>query len=153
MNDDEIHVKVHVTFPDGDPRPARGEFLWAAMIPGRPYHYKVDNIPFMAYNISYGDIVHALPSYEFEREVTGVIEPSGCTVIRLAFDPEDEATVMKLADDILRLGARREKATPWLMSIAIDPGVDMGHVAAMLDSAQDNGVLQWEMGTLDEVQW
>lgn len=150
---DEIYVKVHVTFPEGDPRPASGEFLWAKMIPGRPYHYEIDNIPFMAYNIHHGDIVHAMPQGEIEREVNAVIETGGCMTLRIFHEPEQSSEVEPLLQMLREMGVGAERATAFLVSLSVPIDVCVDSVGQLLSDAEKDGLVEWEVAQDEEVQW
>ena len=153
--DDDIQVKVHVTFDGGD-RPAAGEFMWAKMIKGRPYHYEISNIPFFAYNIHLGDIVHAVPAGDFQREVQGVVERGENTTVRVAWVPDAEGaapTVEQLIQELSDMGVAIERAFDGYVAMSLPSCVDEELVVTMLDTAAQHEDIHWEPGLDEEVTW
>ena len=61
-----------------------GEGIWAKSL-GEDL-YQIDNIPFHAYGLNYGDIVKAVePSPDLKPQVIEVVQPSGHRTLRIFF--------------------------------------------------------------------
>ena len=105
--------------------------------------YRIDNVPFFAYNVSLGDVVEAtgkrLP------RVQRVVEKSGHRTLRAAFSEEEGVegpTARPLIEAIERLGCGYEGFAPMLLAIDVPPAVDVDQVIAAVEEA---GV-DWEFG-------
>lgn len=103
--------------------------------------YRIDNVPFFAYNVSLGDVVEArgkrLP------RVRRVVEKSGHRTVRVVL-PEEEGlegpTARPLIQAIERLGCQFEGFAPMLLAIDVPPEVKIDQVVSTLEQA---GV-EWE---------
>src|SRR5262249_4817112 len=80
--EDEL-TKVHVELPNHGA--TGGESLWAK--PLGDDLYQLDNVPFHAYGLNYGDVVRATEdSPELKPEIREVVRPSGHQTIRVFFE-------------------------------------------------------------------
>jgi hypothetical protein len=117
------------------------ETLWAFDLGDD--RYRLDNLPYFAYGVSWNDIVYAPFDPEEERPTFKIVlEKSGNRTIRIIFevpfneDPESRALLDKLVD----LGCDYENANSKLVVINILGLVDLNEVAALLN---ETGVT-WE---------
>ncbi len=108
-----------------------------------PDLYKLDNSPFFAYGVSWGDTVFA-PVDPEERmpAFQSVVSRSGNRTVRVVFDPPvspgnpSDQTLQGL----VALGCSYEGATPRYVSVNIPPGVELQDVRSYLAARGP----QWE---------
>jgi hypothetical protein len=98
-----------------------GESLWARAIPDEPDHYILNNIPFFAHGLNYGDVIRCVDLPDRPREVVEVVRRSGNSTFRLAFSSNAEPEVVEdSVKQIRECGAQIECATPGIYAISID---------------------------------
>lgn len=140
----KTHVKimVHTKAEDGYP-PEEWEGLWAIPIGGG--HFKVDNVPFYAKNLSCHDIVEASregDAYILKRVVT----PSENSPIRVVtYDLAEEEYVRH---ELTTLGCSIEgTGTPGLIAVNV-PKMSLEDVLDFLENAFAEEKLDFEEGAL-----
>lgn len=123
-------VLFSITEDDGT---ASVETLWAHDL-GKN-RYKLDNSPFYAYGVSWGDTVLA-PRAGAEGQPTfkSVIEKSGYRTVRVMFDPpvrrgNPSDVILK---GLTKLGCEHERANGQYYVIKIAPSVDLAKVVEHL---------------------
>lgn len=125
----------------GEDGAAKVETLWAFDLGAD--RYKLDNSPFYAYGVSWGDTVFA-PRGEHEGRPTfhSVLSKSGNRTVRVIFDPPVERG--NESDDVLqgliRLGCDYEGANPRYIVVNVPPSVDLSGVVQYLVEREAN----WE---------
>jgi hypothetical protein len=134
------HSKVIFRVPEDD-----GSFsvetLWATALGND--EFKLDNSPFHAYSVSWGDVVYApVELAEGMPTFVRVIRKSGHRTVRVIFDPpvlagNDSDRVLK---GLISLGCTYEGANRGYMSIDVPPSVQLESVRRYLID-QD---VQWE---------
>lgn len=141
---DLTHVKILVHTPavDGYP-PEEWEGLWA--IPVGNEHFKIDNIPFYAKNLSCGDVVHASSEgdeYVFKR----VVDPSEDSTVRVVlYDLTEEAGLRKSLE---ALGCAIEgTGTAGLIAVNV-PKRSLDEVIDALEEGFAEDKLDFEEGAL-----
>lgn len=105
------------------------ETLWATSL-GNDL-YKLDNSPFYAYDVSWEDVVLAIPSSTGDiPDFQHVVKRSGNKTIRIIFDESLEPgnTSQRVADALVEMGCSYEGISPTYQSFNI-PG--HGGVAAL----------------------
>lgn len=128
------HVKLGIRDDEGDI-----ETPWAVDLGGN--RYRLDNTPFFAYRLSWGDVVEALPEADGFLMFTRVLEKSGHRTVRvLLAESVENAAGKQLVTEIARLGCTYEGATSKLICIDIPPSVSLEVVAARLTELD----LEWE---------
>ena len=138
--DSEPTAKVlfRVPYDDGT---ADVETLWAFDLGSD--QYKLDNLPYFAYGVSWNDIVYA-PYDEDEGFPTfqKVAEKSGNRTIRISFDaPVEEGNESALLlDDLVSLGCEYEGLNKRYIVVNIPPPVDLFSVAQNLVDSN----VEWE---------
>lgn len=140
MND-EPNAKVLFRVEYEDSEEADVETLWAYNL-GED-NYKLDNLPYFAYGVSWHDIVYAPYDPDEERATfKHVISKSGNSTIRIIFESpvEDGSASQALLDSLAELGCDFEKATKLLVVVNIPPAVELADVGDALNEA---GV-EWE---------
>jgi hypothetical protein len=132
MTNDVARAKVRAFDPDGD-----SETLWA--FAKGDDRFQLDNIPFLAFGLSWGDLVLA-PAVDGVPTFAEVLKPSGHSTYRLAFRDDlwiDEcpASVAPLRD----LGCTFERFTPRMMGVDIPPEVDIYAAYELLERGMAQG--------------
>lgn len=132
--------------------PADWEWLWASRVSDSTF--KIDNIPFFAKLISYGDVVEA------EQTSTGLIfntlvQPSGHSTVRVIVhrsgrsDEELQAVVEEVKLAMRAMGCSVEKShILGLIAVDIPPKVNYEAIAAFLSQKESDGLLGYEEASL-----
>lgn len=112
---------------DGYP-PDDWETLWACEV-GRDL-YSIDNVPFFARNISWGDVVSAVREGD-ELHFREVVQPSSHSVLRvIVFDP---TKVDEVHEKLNEMKCDTEQShLPSLLSVDVPPTVDLEEVLDFL---------------------
>src|SRR5437764_13131483 len=139
-------VKVRLRGSDA----ADVETLWAT--PVDVDRYRLDNSPFVAYGVSWQDIVEARPSEDQFLEYIRCVEKSGNRTVRAIFQDyrSDDQTGQEVLQGLKSLGCSYEGMQPKMISINVPAKVDLGKVTDFLTGQSG---LQWEYAdpTYDEV--
>lgn len=118
------------------------ERVWAVPLDGG--RYRIDNVPFFAYNVSVGDVVEA-PGPDRVPLAHRVVRRSGHRTIRVAFEEpeglEGEAARAFVAE-LERLGCGYEGFEPMLLAVDVPPEVESEAVERLCEE----GGLTWEYG-------
>jgi hypothetical protein len=130
--DDLVKVVVKLERDEDDYPPADYEGLWA-----RPLGeglFQVDNIPFFAKGIAYGDIVSAVTEPR-ELRFREVVRPSGHGTLRLIiYDEKEVSTVSAL---LQKMGCAVERShIPGLISVDVPPAVSLAVLKPILDEGE-----------------
>ena len=133
-------VEIEFRIEDGDN--VNVETLWAIKIGDNLY--ELDNSPFFAYNVSWKDVIEALPGSDGRLEFKKVVKKSGHKTIRVIFDPpvNQSAASKKILDDMVEMGCSFEGANPAYIAVDIPPAVDLLKVREYLTRMK----VQWEPG-------
>jgi uncharacterized protein DUF4265 len=141
MTDEQL-TKVHIDLPNH--WGTGGESLWASNLGAD--RYRIENIPFYAYNLNLYDVVEARPSApDLKPSVLRVLERSGHNTIRVLFSKD-----VGEADRIGHLYAMRElhvefeRCSARYFALDLEPDADVGHVRERLDTLQAAGCLEYE---------
>ncbi|WP_164008419.1 DUF4265 domain-containing protein [Pyxidicoccus trucidator] len=132
LADDRVKVVVKLDKDEHDYPPADYEGLWA-----RPLGdgvFQIDNVPFFARGIAWGDIVSA-SMVEQELRFQEVVRPSGHSTLRLIIhDEQDVPSVKALLE---KLGCSIERShIPGLISVDVPPTVPMATVRPVLEEGE-----------------
>lgn len=139
----EQHVKI--LFQIGDEGPVDTESVWAVPVPGG---YKLSNIPFFARDVACHDIVSAVPSADGVLEFSGVVEASGHSTVRIAF--ESESDVAAVRETLAQLGCGCELAQARFLAVDVPPRVPYAEIQAYLDEKVSCGVIEYEEACLGQ---
>jgi hypothetical protein len=132
--------------------PADWEWLWASRVSDSTF--KIDNIPFFAKLISYGDVV------EVKQTNTGLIfntlvQPSGHSTVRVIVhrrgrsDEQLQVVVEDVRVAMRAMGCSVEKShIPGLIAVDVPPEVNYQSVAAFLSKKESEGLLGYEEACL-----
>ncbi len=141
-------MNAKVLFITGD---GMDETLWA--IPLGDDLYKLDNSPWLAYGVSWQDIIEATPDENgglprFRK----VIQKSGNRTLRLILDPpaNQSPDAQKILDKITDMGCSYEGANPKFVAVNIPPAVNLRKICDFLSKKG----CQWEHADpiYDEIQ-
>ena len=126
-------VKVALTDDEG-----RVETLWATPIGG--YLYRLENIPFYAFGVSWNDVVEA-PLDEDERPAfRRVVEKSGNRTVRIMLEDVRAPEAKPRLEGLLKFGCGYEGHPPRLLAINVPPETSLDDVAGYLAEAG----IDWE---------
>lgn len=135
----EADSKVRFLLPDG---PYASESLWATSMGNNLY--RIENYPFFVYDVSWKDLVEAIPDAPGNNPVfTRIVKKSGSNTIRVFISdlevPPEEHPILKGLND---LGCWYENADSSLFAICLPPGVDFEIVCRLLNDSE----AVWEHG-------
>lgn len=118
--------------------------MWA--LPVNSHHYRLENIPFYLYGVSYLDIV-STKRIESNNVFDGVIERGGHSTYRIFLVGEQEPERFTENWSTLRvLGCFYERATDYLVAVDVPPESDIYQVYAALEQGEKLGVWDFEEG-------
>lgn len=135
-------VKVHLDLPNH--WWLKGESIWAKSL-GNDL-YEIQNIPFCAYGLNCGDVVHAIAgSPDLKPEVRAVVRKSGNQTVRISFcdtsSKEDQAPHLEALG---KMGAEVERANSQFVCINVPPDVSYQSLCKQLAELEAEGVLEYE---------
>ena len=140
MSEDPDLAKVHIDLPNH--WWFKGESLWAKSLGGDLY--EIQNVPFCAYDLNCGDIVHATADApDLKPEIRAVVRRSGNRTLRVSFNVEQEDQQPYL-QFIESKGAWVERAKPQFICINLPPGTSYEEVREYLNEQEGKGVLKYE---------
>jgi hypothetical protein len=123
-------TKVALRGPHGDV-----ETLWAEVVGDN--RYCLANTPWYAYNISWRDIVEALPDADGQLQFTRVLEKGGHRTVRIR---SQDPFTSEWLEKIPALGASYEGADRCYIGIDIPPEVELGVITSFLIAEK----VEWE---------
>jgi hypothetical protein len=141
MRDDEL-TKVHVDLPNH--WATSGEAMWARSLGSN--RFRIDNVPFYAYDLNYGDVVEAIAETpELKPSVLRVLERSGHQTVRVFFEESvDENERLGLLGSLRDLGVTYEGCSSRYFALDLEPGTSLNDVRARLDAWQAKGLADYE---------
>jgi hypothetical protein len=139
---DEDRVKIVVDLPNH--WATGGEGLWARHLGGD--EYELDNIPFYAYGLNYGDVVSArTDDPSLKPQVKEIVRSSGHRTLRIIFlDHSSEDYQRPYLDEIERYGASLERAHGTLVAIDVPPTGQYQELTQYLAALEQQGALSYE---------
>ncbi|MBH1987987.1 MAG: DUF4265 domain-containing protein [Burkholderiales bacterium] len=122
----------------------KGESFWAQPL-GQDL-YRLENVPFCAYDLNFGDVVQATADREdLKPEIRAVVERSGHQTLRIRFsDPLNREAQEPVIAALQALGGELERANGQFLAIDIPPGVSIDALRDALDEQVDAGALEYE---------
>lgn len=128
---------------DGYP-PDDWETLWAYEI--EPGLYSIDNVPFFARGVSWGDVVSAEREGN-ELHFKEVVRPSDHSVLRVIV--HDPSKVGEMHDKLNELGNDTEQShLPSLLTVDVPPAVDLQKVLDFLNVGETDGRWTYEEASI-----
>ena len=120
----------------------KGESFWVKPLGGDLY--ELQNVPFCAYGLNFGDSVRAVSaSPELKPEILEVVERSGNQTLRVSFAIEREQ-LAPCIEHLQALGAEVERANATFVALNVPPDVDIDALLDHLDEQEEQGVLHFE---------
>ena len=121
---------------------AESEWFWATPV-GRN-RYKIDNVPFFAYDLAVGDVVEALEK-RGRLYVQKIVTRSGNATMRILLKDEvspDDGSVAARLQQLVELGWRWENcgADRMLRAVDVPAGADLPMVQAILEEGSERGL-------------
>ncbi|PHR01352.1 MAG: hypothetical protein COB29_14750 [Sulfitobacter sp.] len=137
------HVKINFEIPIEGSEECEVESLWALPCGNG---YKLDNIPFYAKGVSFGDVVTVEKIGDCLHMVE-LAESSGHSTVRLWF--ADIADVQVTRKTLESFGCSSEISDqPRLVAVDISPSVTYDNIRAYLDEGEINGKWDYEEACL-----
>lgn len=136
----EETAKVHVDLPNH--RATAGETFWAVRT-GTDL-FRLENVPFFAYDLSFGDVVQARPDATGVLIVQRVVARGGHSTLRVIFNRSvtiDEVT--GFLEGLRPLGVSCER-DGHCFALDLKPGFSVDAVRDALDEWADDGRLDYE---------
>jgi hypothetical protein len=135
-------TKVHVDLPNH--WATGGEAIWATLLGGN--RYRIENAPFYAYNLNYGDVVEAVASAPDRKpSVMRVVERSGHRTLRVFFgESVDETTRLARLKSLAELQVTFERCNARYFALDLEPHADLHAVRDRLDSWEAEGIAEYE---------
>ena len=123
-------VKIEFRVQDGEG--VNVETPWAKRI-GKS-KFQLDNSPFYAYDVSWEDIIEAVPDEEGVLVFKKVIQKSGNRSVRVIFDPpiDKSEESKKILDGLVDMGCSYEGANPGYICVNIPRGIELMEVRGYL---------------------
>ena len=125
-----------------------GEPLWAE--PLGDDLYRLESVPFYAYDVHFRDVVRAVPRASDDElpTVVEVIQPGGYKTLRVMFDMDmlpDE--IQHLLGALTDRQVEYEQGQGYFYALNVPPDADYEGVCRMLWSLENAGRLNYETGT------
>ena len=138
---EEEYVKLEIRTETDDDDEVYVETPWAVRM--GPNTFRLENSPFYAYRVSWGDIVEAVPQDDVARFLfKRVVTKSGNRTIRVILDPpsDESSESMRVLERLVELGCSYEGANPGYIAVNIPAEVDLQSVCDYLVETDQ----QWE---------
>ena len=141
MSDEQL-TKVHIDLPNH--WATGGESLWAQALEAD--RYRIENVPFYAYDLNFHDIVEARPSApDLKPSVLRVLARSGHHTVRVFFgDDVAESDRIAHLSALQGLHVTFERCSARYFALDLEPEADIGEVRERLDALEAAGVLEYE---------
>jgi hypothetical protein len=149
--DDQVKVRFRLDRQDEDWPPVESEGVWAT--PSGAAEYRLDNVPWFARGIAFGDLVSATPDEDGVLWVDRQVEWSGRYTIRVIplGDRPSEDECRAVIDAFQPLGAECEGGLPAFKIVALDipPTARLAEIKTLLDDGQADGRWGYDEGCID----
>src|SRR5262245_3279838 len=137
MDESEELTKVHIDLPNR--WATGGESMWAAQV--GPNLFELRNTPFYAYDLNWGDVVHATEDApNLKPSVRKVVRRSGHATLRLFFKQHiAKERALALLEELKPLGVSYEGVNAFYYALDLLPESSIHTVRDTLDawSAQE----------------
>jgi hypothetical protein len=140
--DEETLTKIHIDLPDH--WAVGGEAIWAH--PLGEHRFRIDNVPFYAYDLNYGDVVEAIATAADRKpSVVRVLERSGHRTLRIVFEEEvPEGEQLSRLHSLRGLGVSFERCSARYVALDLQPGGDFHAVRECLEGWRTEGIADYE---------
>jgi len=142
MDKSEELTKVHIDLPNH--WATGGESMWAAQV--GPDLFELRNTPFYAYDLNWGDVVHATEDApNLKPFVRKVVRRSGHATLRLLFKKHvAKERALELLDELKSLDASYEGVDAFYFALDLLPESPINKVRDVLDGWMAQGWLEYE---------
>lgn len=138
-------VKVRIPVSEDDYPGIGSELVWAAPCGGG--RYRIRNVLFYAYGLSWDDVVLATPDEDGILQLVTIAQRGGHSTFRVILaSPEDQLLLQRRWKPLAELGCEYERATRSLLAIDVPPPADLTTIRSILSAAEADGVWEWEEG-------
>ncbi len=149
---DRVKVKFVLKREDDAWPPIASEGVWARPLGGD--QYELDNVPWFAPGIAFGDRVRARPDGDGALVVTERVEWSGRYTVRVIplGDPPAGELVWEVIREFAALGVFCEGALPSYTLVALDIpwDADLARIKALLSAGETDGRWGYEESCIDD---
>jgi hypothetical protein len=149
---DRVKVRFALDPKDEDWPPVTSEGVWARPLSGD--QYELDNVPWFARGVAFGDRVRAEADDDGVLVVTERVEWSGRYTVRVIPLGDEPATelVSRVIGDFAALGVSCESALPSYKVVALDIpwDADLSRIKALLVAGETDGRWGYEEGCIDD---
>jgi len=139
-------VKVSFPLEPGQWPDLEAENMWAE--PVRPGKYRVENVPFYAYDVSAEDVVDASPR-DGVLTFTGISERGGHSTYRLLLSDgisTHDPRFLTHWSQLQSMGCSYEGANSKWLAVDVPPRADIYRVYSMLEEGQDEAIWSFDEG-------
>lgn len=135
-------TKLHIDLPNH--WATGGEAIWATLLGGN--RYRIENVPFYAYNLNYGDVVEAVASAPDRKpSVMRVVERSGHRTLRVFFEEAvEENERLRRLKSLADFHVTFERCNDRYFALDLEPAADLDAVRDRLDSWEAQGIAEYE---------
>jgi hypothetical protein len=129
--------------------PEEVEGMWATPLGNN--RYRLENSPFYAYEVSWLDVVEALPATDGALEFERVVEKSGHRTVRVILEQTSRSESGKrVLDQLVDMGCTWEGMNTKLICIDLPASASLDKVADFL-TAQEDVIWEYADPTYEEV--
>lgn len=142
MSESDSLTKVHVDLPHH--WATGGEAMWAIDL--GDHRYRIENVPFYAYDLNLYDIVEARATRpDLKPSVLRVLERSGHSTLRVfcSEDTSEEECLARLRS-LADLGVSFERFGARYFALDLEPETSVDAVRARLDDWEREGAIEYE---------
>jgi hypothetical protein len=144
----EPKVKIAVRFETSTAGEYEFESLWATPT---AEGFRLDNIPFYASSLAFGDVVSAHPVIGGMLEFDSLVRASGHTTVRVWIF--DEADVTSVLATFHAMGCSSEVSDlPQLVALDVPPDIPYATVRAVLEEGEKAERFSYQEGCLGQVE-
>jgi Domain of unknown function (DUF4265) len=153
MERERVRIRFELEQDDSGYPPADSEMIWAVPVAGE--HYRVDNVPFFVYGISYCDVVSVSKGNDGLLRFKDLIREGGHSTLRvIVHDAPTEKKSLDERTDTLReqltlLGCPSEKShIKGLISVDVPPERSLGPIKEVLEAGVKQDLWGYEEATI-----
>lgn len=150
-HDDQVRLRFRLAKEDADWPPVESEGVWATPTGGE--EYRLDNVPWFARGVAFGDLVRATTDEDGVLWADDRVRWSGRYTIRVIplGDGTPEAECQAVIEAFEPLGAECEGGLPAFKIVALDipPTARLAEIKRLLESGQADGRWGYEEGCID----
>lgn len=140
------HTKILLAYQGSSSTDHEIESVWAVPVAGG---YQIDNIPFYARGVAFGDVVSAEKDSDGMLRFDALIQPSGHSTVRLWFAKGKEHDVASIRQSLREMGCASELSDlARLIAVDVPLSVPYEKVRNFLDEGERGGLFEYEEACL-----